>query len=174
MAATRSRLLVAESGLYYSDLRRLLGAVGDEKGVSASAAITLARTAGRVVTQPVLRLDAGVPLGGWRHASLWSRTAAGGTAGTDTLAVSSHYFGAFGNNRVDDGTVQRYREPGSLPGFEIDEVSARSYVRQMLELNLPPTVFQSLGRPGLYLQSMRPAVFAAGLWTEPPNMKERK
>ena len=37
----------------------------------------------------------------------------------------------------------------------------------MLELNLPPTVFQSLGRPGLYLQSMRPAVFAAGLWTEP-------
>ena len=61
--------------------------------------------------------------------------------------------------------MQRYREPGSLPGFEIDEVSARSYVRQMLELNLPPSVFQSLGRPGLYLQSMRPAVFAAGLWT---------
>lgn len=70
--------------------------------------------------------------------------------------------------------MQRYREPGSLPGFEIDEVSARSYVRQMLELNLPPTVFQSLGRPGLYLQSMRTVVFAAGLWTEPPNMKERK
>lgn len=167
VAASGTRLLVAETGLYYSDLRRSLGAVGDEKGLSASAALTLARTAGRMVTQPVLRLDTGVPLGGWRHASLWSRTAAGGTAGTDTLTVSRHYFGAFGNTRVDDGTVQRYREPGSLPGFEIDEVAARSYVRQMLELNLPPTVFQSLGKPGLYLQSLRPAVFAAGLWTEP-------
>ena len=174
VAASGSRLLVAETGLYYADLRRSLGAVGDEKGVSASAALKLARTAGRVVTQPVLRLDAGVPLGGWRHASLWSRTAAGGTAGIDTLAVSSHYFGAFGNNRVDDGTVQRYREPGSLPGFKIDEVSARSYVRQMLELNLPPTVFQSLGRPGLYLQSLRPAVFAAGLWTEPFSSGRRR
>ncbi|MCE4554653.1 YncE family protein [Roseateles cellulosilyticus] len=167
VAAGGSRLLLAETGLYYSDLRRSLGAVGDEKGVSASAALTLSRTAGRVVTQPLLRLDAGMPLGGWRHASLWSRTAAGGTAGTDTLAVSRHYFGAFGNNWVDDGTVQRYREPGSLPGFKIDEVSARSYVRQMVELNLPPMVFQSLGRPDLYLQSLRPAVFAAGLWTEP-------
>lgn len=37
----------------------------------------------------------------------------------------------------------------------------------MLELNLPPAVFESLGTPGFHLQSQRSSVFATGLWTEP-------
>ncbi|MFT3957205.1 MAG: hypothetical protein QM722_23345 [Piscinibacter sp.] len=167
VATGDDRLVTAETGIYWQDLRRSLGAVEDEKGVVASAAVALGRSAGRVVTQPLLRLDAGLPLAGWPHASVWSRSAAGGTAGTRDLAISRHYFGAFGNNRVDDGPVQRYREPGSLPGFEIDAVSARSFVRQTLELNLPRVVFGAVGVPELHLQSLRSSVFATGLWTEP-------
>ena len=162
-----SRLLNAETGLYYKDLRRSLGALDDEKGIVASGVVTLGRSGGRVVTQPVLRLDAGTPVAGWPYASVWSRTAVGATAGSDSLAIARHYFGAFGNNRVDDGLVQRYREPGSMPGFAIDALSGRSYVRQLVELNLPPTVLESIGSPGLHAQSLRPTLFAASLWTDP-------
>ena len=167
------RLVTAEAGLHYTAVQRSLGAVDDEKGVAAAATVLVSRAAGHVVTQPVLRLDAGVALP-LPHASVWSRTAAGGTAGTASLPIARHYFGAFGNNRVDDGPVQRYREPTSLPGFDIDAVSGRSFVRQMVELNLPPAVFESLGTPGLHLQSLRPAIFAAGLWTEPLSAARRR
>jgi hypothetical protein len=164
--AAVGRLVTAELGLHYSAVQRGLTAVDDQKGVVASATVTLSHAAGSVITQPVLRLDLGTPLP-LTHASLWSRTALGSTAGTRSLPAARHYFGAFGNNWVDDGAVRRYREPGSLPGFEIDAVSGRSYLRQMVELNLPPLVFASLGTPGLHLQSLRSSVFAAGLWTEP-------
>lgn len=174
VAVSDDRLVTAETGVYWQDLRRSLGAVEDEKGLLASATVSLGRSAGRVVTQPLLRLDAGLPVEGWRHASVWSRTAVGGTAGTRTLAISRRYFGAFGNNRVDDGPVQRYREPGSLPGFEIDAVSARSFVRQTLELNLPRVVFGAIGVPDLHLQSLRSSVFATGLWAEPFGGQRRR
>lgn len=167
VTVSADELLTAESGLYFQDLRRSLGAVEDEKGLSASAVLALGRMAGRVVTQPRLRLDAGLPLPGDAHASLWSRTALGSTGGSAALPIAAHYFGGFGNNRIDDGPVRRYREPGSLPGFDIDAVSGRSYLRQMVELNLPPVVFASLGTPGLHLQSLRSSVFAIGLWTDP-------
>jgi hypothetical protein len=166
VGASSGSLLTGEAGLHYSDVRRSLGAVDDEKGVLASAVVSVNRSAGRVVTQTVTTLDAGVPLP-LGHMSLWSRSAAGGTGGTRELPIARHYFGAFGNNRIDDGVVKRYREVGSLPGFDIDAVSGRSFFRQMVELNLPPAVFESLGTPGFHLQSLRPAVFATSLWTDP-------
>ena len=54
-----------------------------------------------------------------------------------------------------------------MPGFGIDEISGQSYVRELVEWNLPPIVFESVGTPALYLNWLRPAVFAAGLWTDP-------
>ena len=88
--------------------------------------------------------------------------------------VANFYFGGFGNNYVDDGNVKRYREYYSLPGFDIDEVSAQSFVRELVEWNLPPVVFESVGTPGLYLNWLRPAVFVAGLWTDPGHASVRK
>ncbi len=167
------RLLVAETGLHYSDLRRSLGAVDDEKGVITAGTLTASRANGHVVTQPMLRFDAGLPLP-LSHTSLWSRTALGGTAGTRSLSIGQYYFGAFGNNRVDDGAVRRYREPMSMPGFGIDAIAARSFVRQMVELNLPPAVFESAGSPDLHLQSLRSSVFAAGLWADPADAARRQ
>ena len=63
--------------------------------------------------------------------------------------------------------MKRYREYYSLPGFDIDQISAHSFVREMVEWNLPPVVFESAGTPGFYLNWVRPAVFGAALWTDP-------
>ena len=41
----------------------------------------------------------------------------------------------------------------------------------MVEWNLPPCVFESVGTPGFYLTSLRPAVFATGLWTDPATRR---
>ena len=76
-------------------------------------------------------------------------------------------MGGFGNNYVDDGPIKRYHEYFSLPGFGLQAVSALRFGKEMVELNLPPTVFEDVGKPSFYLTWLRPSVFVAGLWTEP-------
>jgi hypothetical protein len=44
----------------------------------------------------------------------------------------------------------------------------------MVEWNLPPLVFESLGKPDFHLQSLRPALFAAALWTDPQRAAARQ
>jgi hypothetical protein len=65
--------------------------------------------------------------------SIWLRSAAGVANGDRNSVIANFYFGAFGNNYVDDGSIKRYRDYSSLPGFQIDEVSALNYVREMVE-----------------------------------------
>jgi len=167
------RLLVGEASLRYKDVRRSVGAVDDEKGVIASGTVTATRVRDTIVPQVSGRLDLGMALP-VPHASIWSRTVAGYSDGNVNNPVANFYFGSFGNNRVDDGEIQRYREPYSLPGFGIDEISGRTYVRQMVDLSLPPVIFESLGVPDLHLQSLRPAVFASKLWTDFNHSGQRK
>jgi hypothetical protein len=80
---------------------------------------------------------------------------------------SRFYFGGYRNNYVDHQEVKRYREPFSLPGFRIDELSGRTFARSMLEWNLPPVRFSRAGTPDFYLSWARPAIFAAALLTDP-------
>lgn len=173
VASGVTRLSSVEAGLYYTHVRRSLGAVDDEKGLAAQAVLSANYADHELKPQLRAGFDFGIALP-WAHASLWSRTAGGvahGEAG-DTLA--NFYFGGFGNNVVDKGSVKRYRDHDSMPGFEIGEISALSFVRQMVELNLPPLVFESLGRPGLHLSWLRPAVFATGLWTDRAGADRRQ
>jgi hypothetical protein len=163
---TFTRLATAKFGLHYTDVRRSLGAVDDEKGL----AWTLEFDENHVSGQDIQQLRGGLDLGfalPLAHSSVWLRSAAGVASGDRSNPVANYYFGGFGNNYVDDGNVKRYREYSSLPGFKIDEVSALSFVRELVEWNLPPVVFESVGTPGFYLNWLRPAVFAAGLWTDP-------
>jgi len=46
---------------------------------------------------------------------------------------ANFYFGSFGNNYLDGGTVRRYRDLNKLPGFGIDAISAQSFARTLLE-----------------------------------------
>ncbi|MBT9487670.1 MAG: hypothetical protein IV093_09195 [Rubrivivax sp.] len=172
-ASSGSTLTTAELGLKYSHLRRSLGAVDDEKGIAAQGALMLQHAQGRLTPQLQGSVDLGWSLP-WRHAALWSRTAAGASRGSADNPLANFYFGGFGNNRVDNGPVQRYREPGALPGFEIDAVSGRSFVRQQLDLLLPRVLFASAGVPDLHATWLRPQLFAAALWTEPGRASARR
>jgi hypothetical protein len=168
-----TRLATGKVGLHYSDVRRSLGAVDDEKGVTWNVELDANRVSGQFIPQLYGNLDLGfaLPLA---HSSVWLRSAAGVSSGDRSNPVANFYFGGFGNNYVDDGKVKRYREYSSLPGFRIDDVGALSFVREMVEWNLPPVVFESVGTPSFYLNWLRPAVFAAGLWTDPGHTALRK
>jgi hypothetical protein len=82
------------------------------------------------------------------------RCASGGDAADPQARF---YCGAFGNNRIDNGPVPRYRETAALPGFGIDELSGRRFVRQPLELVLPRALFDAAAVPDLHATWLRPA-----------------
>ena len=113
-----------------------------------------------------------------RPSSAWltknASTAAGAADGERTDPYANFFFGGFGNNYVDAHTEKRYREYDSFPGFEINEIGGRSFARSMLEWNLPPLVFESVGVPSWHLTWLRPAVFGSALWTDPDRPSERK
>ena len=174
VASSFTRLTEAEGGFYYTNLRRSLGAVDDEQGVSA-AAIAKADFAPSGNTAQQLRgyADFGIALP-WAHSSLWSRTAAGAATGDRSSSLARFYFGAFGNNYVDNGEIRRYRDYDSMPGFSIDELSGLSFVRQTFEWNLPAVIFDSVGVPDAHLNWLRPTLFATALQTDPRRSSTRR
>jgi hypothetical protein len=173
VAVTFDRQLTGEIGLHYTDLRRSLGAVDDEKGVAWTAVLTANRV--KSETPLLLRggLDFGIPLP-LPHSAVWLRSAAGAATGNRDNPVANFYFGGFGNNYVDSRAEQRYREYDSLPGFGINEISGQSFIRQMIDWSLPPVVFEAVGVPALHLTWLRPAVFATALWTDPEDAGRRR
>ncbi len=168
-----TRLVTGEVGLNYTDVKRSLGAVDDEKGVEAKLIFKGSRVNGEITPQLWGTFDYGIPLP-LPHSSVWLRTAAGVADGSKNETVASFYFGGFGNNYVDDKSIKRYHEYYSMPGFGIDEISGLNFVKELVEWNVPPYVFESAGTPGLYLNWLRPSVFVAGLWTEPASGSQRK
>lgn len=173
VATNFTRLLTATAGLHFTDVRRSLGAVDDEKGHAWSVVAKASQTENEVTPQLLASLDLGMALP-MAHSSLWLRGAVGVTNGDRNSTLANFYFGGFGNNYVDSGSIRRYRDPGSFPGYAIDGISGQNFVRQLVEWNLPPWVFESAGRPSLHLTWLRPALFATGLWTEPANATRRQ
>jgi hypothetical protein len=170
---TFTRLVTSEVKLHYTDLRRSLGAVDYEKGVEWSLVYSGNHVNGSLTPQLRGSFDFGIPLP-LPHSSIWLRTAAGIADGAHNATVANFYFGSFGNNYVDDKSIKRYHEYHSMPGFEIDEISALRFVRTLVEWNIPPVVFESAGIPGFHTNWLRPSVFAAELWTEPWNSSLRQ
>jgi hypothetical protein len=161
-----TRLTTAEIGLYYTDVRKSLGAVDAEKGLMWSGVATLSRVNGEITPQVRGSLDYGfdLPL---PHSSIWLRGAAGAADGSKNLTVANFYFGGFGNNYVDDGIIQRYREYDSFPGFGLQEISGLTFARGMIDWNVPPLVFESAGTSAFHAAWLRPAIFASVLATNP-------
>jgi hypothetical protein len=126
------------------------------------------RAANRDFPQARAELDFGLPIA-WKHSSVWLYSAAGGSGGDRLNPLGAFYLGAFGNNWVDDGEAKRYRQFDSFPGFQIDEITARWFVKSLAEWNLPPVRFGELGRPDLYLWAVRPALFAGALEAAAPT-----
>ena len=170
--ATSTRLTTAEAGLYYTNVRRSRGAVDDEKGLVGNTVVNVNIAHGDAIPQLRGSLDFGfaLPLG---HASLWLRNAAGYSHGDRDDPYANFFFGGFGNNYIDSRAEKRYREYYAFPGFELNEIRGRSYSRHMLEANLPPYVFESVGTPVFHLAWLRAAAFASALWTDPARRSER-
>jgi len=173
VSTTFTRLLTGEVGIHYSDKQQSIGAVDDQKGFAWSLVANASQTQGAVTPQIRGTFDIGFPLP-VPNSSIWLRSAAGGANGNRNNTLANFYFGGFGNNYVDSRSVQRYREYNSLPGFKIDEVSGLNFVRELVEWNLPPLVFESVGTPSFHVTWLRPALFATGLWTDVANAKHRQ
>ena len=173
VATAFTQLATAQVALHYSDVQQSLGAVEDEKGVTWGVLVKGSHVTGATPVQLRGDFDYGIPLP-IAHSSIWLRSAAGMGTGNRDNPVANFYFGGFGNNYVDSGPIKRYREYESMPGFGIDEISGLNFARGMVEWNLPPVVFESAGTPALYLNWLRPAVFATTLWTDPTNASRRK
>jgi len=167
------RLTEAEVGFRYSDVRKSLGALDDEKGIKWTAYAGVQHVTGETPWHARGSLDYGwdIPPG---NSSIWLRTAGGYISGNPDIPISNFYFGGFGNNYVDSREIKRYREMFSYPGFGIDAISGQSFVRPLLEWNVTPYKFESVGWPSFHLAWMRPAVFASALWTNVESSSKRK
>jgi len=146
----------------YTHTRKSLGAVDHEKGFRWNTTGFMDYADSELVAKFYAGFDFGFALP-WKHSSVWLYNAAGIAGGDRDNTLSNWYFGAFGNNYVDDREVKRYREFNSFPGFEIDQIQAQNFAKSVLEWNLPPVTFEEVGTPSFYLTWMRTALFAGGL-----------
>ncbi len=158
----------AEIGLRYTNATRALGGVDHEKGVAGRIAAGADQAEGRLYPKLYGGLDLGTALP-WGNSSAWLYAHAGAVSGQRESPLAAYYFGSFRNNYVDDRSEKRYREMESFPGFGIDEIAARRFVKITGEVNAPPIRFAELGAPALYLSYVRPALFAGAMATSAPD-----
>ncbi len=166
-------ILSAEASLSFENTRKSLGAVDHEKGYAWDLSLQTYDVEGDTVKKLSGGFDLGFPLD-WKHSSVWLYSSFGVSDGNSNNPLTSYYFGSFGNNYVDNRDEKRYRTHFSMPGFEIDEIPAKSFGKAMLEWNLPPLRFREAGTPGLFLSWVRPAVFAGTLWARPVKGSQRR
>jgi WD40-like Beta Propeller Repeat len=162
VSATVRNLMEANLALQFSNLNKAQGAVDDEQGVAWGLHARLYYANGGF---PAIwgNYDRGFLLP--RNSSFWLRTSAGKSYGDFSSPFGSFYFGAFGNNYIDHGTINRYREYYSFPGVDIDAISARSFGRVLGEYNFPAVHFRHLGATWGYINWARLSAFSSGLFT---------
>ena len=148
----------------YSNIRSSQGAVDGERGFRTLLGTSITHVEGDFVPQYLAELDFGISLP-IKNSSIWLRSAVGGADGDIEDPFANFYFGGFGNNYVDRGSIKRYREFYALPGFELNEIGGRNFARTMLEWNLPPFRFERGGTPGFYFTWARTSIFAQHLTT---------
>lgn len=162
--ANIDKMTTLEADLRYSHVRSSLGHVDDEKGFKWRVIARGDHVDSDTIPKIFGNFDFGFALP-WRNSSIWLRSSTGVAFGEPTDEFANFFFGGFGNNYVDSGEVKRYRKEYALPGFELNEIFGRNFVRSMIEFNLPPVRFNSVGTPAFYLSHIRPAIFAIGLAT---------
>ena len=151
--------------LIYTNVRKSLAAVDHEKGFRWDVVGYADYADSDFVPKIRGGFDFGFALP-IRHSSIWLYSAAGVSGGDRDNTLANWYFGAFGNNYVDDREIKRYRKFYSFPGFDIDELYGQNFAKSILEWNLPPITFKEVGTPSLYLTWIRPALFVGGMVTD--------
>ncbi len=164
VAVAVDRLYTAIASLTYTDAHASLGSVDDEAGERWSLVARADDANSSAFAKVYATYDHGFPLP-LGHSSIWVRSAAGLSPQGRDEPFANFYFGAFGNNYVDHGAEQRYREYYAFPGASIDGVAGRNFAKSMIEWNLPPLRFRRAGTPGFYVSWLRPALFGGALAT---------
>lgn len=173
VAATFTEIFATELSLKYTDEKESLGSVDHEKGWSSMIVANVDRAGGDTISRVHGGVDVGIALP-IANSSIWLYSAGGVARGNALNPLASFYFGGFKNNYVDDREIKRYRQYDTLPGFEIDEIAARSFGKSVVEWNLPPLRFESAGAPSLYLANLRTAIFAGALFANPGGANDRE
>jgi hypothetical protein len=157
-----------EIGAKYTNTRKSLGGVDHEKGIAWRALADLDYAQGHAFPKLYGGVDYGIPLP-LSNSSVWIYAHGGVAEGKRSSPLAAFYFGAFRNNYVDDRPEKRYRDQESFPGFSIDEIAARRFLKLTGELNLPPVRFAEVGTPAFFLSYIRPAIFGGGMLTDEPD-----
>ncbi|MDH3215888.1 MAG: hypothetical protein OEN01_06290 [Candidatus Krumholzibacteria bacterium] len=113
----------------------------------------------------------------WNHSSVWLRPSLGSSLVRRTdppEPLNNFYFGGFGNNWVDHGSVKRYREHHTFPGVGLNQVSGANYGKLMIEWVLPPVRFRNVGAPWLYANWVHLSLFGSGIITNFDNRSSRQ
>lgn len=173
IAVSFDRFLTFGAKLNYKYLRRSLGAVDYEKGISwqliSSNNYVNAKHFPRIFTN----LHYGFPLP-IDHSSIWVRSSLGYSFGNRDEPFANFYFGGFGNNWVDFSEIERYREYYSFPGVELNDVGGTNYGKTLVEWTLPPIRFRRLGFPILYVRWARISLFSSGIMTNIDSEQHRR
>jgi hypothetical protein len=167
VSSPSKNLFAATVGFTGFDTRHSPGSVDEEAGYLWSLKAHTYGAAGELIPSVTGTYDVGFPLPLY-HSSIWLRTGAFISAGSPSDPLANAYMGGFGNNYVDtaaNGGAQRYRQPLSMPGFDIDALSGKSLVKGLLEWCLPPVRFEALGSPGFFVSWARPELFVGALET---------
>ncbi len=148
----------------FSNIRSSQGAVDGERGHRFLAGTSISHVDGDTIPMFLAEYDFGfsLPL---KNSSIWLRSSVGGADGDVEDPFANFYFGGFGNNYVDRGSIKRYREFYAMPGFELNEVGGKNFAKTMLEWNLPPYRFERAGTPSFYMTWARTSLFAKYLTT---------
>jgi hypothetical protein len=166
-------LFHARAKLDYSNVRSSLGHVDDEKGHTWELAAATNYVNSNLVplTRGAFDIGFALPI---RHSSIWLRTDAGRAWGDTDDPFANFYFGGFGNNYVDDGSIKRYREWYTFPGVELNSIGGQTFVKGLLEWNLPPLRFKSAGWPSFFMTWARTSLFTTALVTDLDDDQDRR
>lgn len=173
VATPVSRFLTGQVGLKYSNLEQTLGAVEDDKGTQWQLISGLSYAGGTGFPQIYGTYDRGFPLP-IHSSSVWFRGSAGKAFGNPNNPFANFFFGGFGNNWVDHGTISRYRDYYSFPGVKLNQIGATSFTKLLAEWNLPPVRFRRVGSTALYVNWARLSLFSSGLATNLGRSSDRQ
>ncbi|MFQ5606866.1 MAG: hypothetical protein ACE5GA_02880 [Candidatus Zixiibacteriota bacterium] len=165
VATTFDRFVSLRASLNYTNRTASLGAVDLEKGFGWQLA-----SSGRYVNRVFFpRAHTGIAYGFpmfFDHSSLWIRLATGYAYGERSNPFANYFFGGFGNNWVDHGSVNRYRRYYAFPGLELNEIGGKNFGKALVEWLLPPLRFRRLGGSSLYANWARVGLFAGVVSTD--------
>ncbi len=162
------QLLSGSVRFSYRNMQGSLGAVDAEKGFRWQVVSN-----GTLVQSTFFPLiystyDLGFPLT-LKHSSIWLRSAFGHVWGQRDNPFANIYFGGFGNNYIDHQNQKRYRAYYSFPGVELNEIAGNTFIKTMLDWNLPPLRFRRVGIPSFYLSWANMSIFSNLLSTNPES-----